>query len=321
MANAKEGTVNQHVGVALRRRSGSEEEYLEIESALADAARAIDAALDVLLPMPAAKFGRVQDAMRYAIFSGGKRLRAFLALQCASLFHVPERAAMRTAGAVEVLHCYSLIHDDLPCMDDDNLRRGRATVHRRFDDATALLAGDGLLTLAFEILSSEETHPLAKVRCELIRRLAEAAGSNGMVGGQMMDMLAPESSFDPADVVLLQSLKTAALIEVSCEMGAILGEASSSERNGLREFGRNLGVAFQMVDDLIDVLGDAQQAGKAVGKDKGKGKATLVSLLGIEKARREAALCMEAAEETLHTAGIDNPLLCALPDYLMSRIS
>src|SRR5689334_11785534 len=196
----------------------------ELRSAMGSAARAVDEVLMQLLPKPHGLHARVHEAMRYAVFAGGKRLRPFLVLSCAKLFDVDPARALRVGAAIEVLHTYSLVHDDLPCMDDDDLRRGRPTAHVAYDEATAVLAGDALLTLAFEILASPETHPSADVRCKLIARLAEAAGSNGMIGGQMIDMQAPESQFGADDIKLLQRLKTGQLFEFSCEAGAFLGE-------------------------------------------------------------------------------------------------
>src|SRR5689334_8032743 len=211
------------MGLSASAISGGEK-FFTLQQAMADAARDVDALLQRILPAPHGLHGRIHEAIRYALFPSGKRLRPFLVLQSAGLFGVDTSYAMRAGAAVEVLHTYSLIHDDLPCMDDDDLRRGRPTTHVAFDEATAVLAGDALLTVAFEILASPETHPSADVRCKLIARLAEAAGSNGMIGGQMIDMQAPESQFGADDIKLLQRLKTGQLFEFSCEAGAFLGE-------------------------------------------------------------------------------------------------
>jgi farnesyl diphosphate synthase len=283
------------------------------------AAEKVDAALEELLPLPAGQHGRVAEAMRYAVFAGGKRLRPFLTLESARLFGAPEARALRAAASIEALHTYSLVHDDLPCMDDDDLRRGRPTTHRQFDEATAVLAGDALLTLAFGILADSATHPSGDVRARLVARLAEAGGSEGMIGGQMMDMQAPERNYGADDVVLLQRMKTGALFEFSCEAGPILAEASDADRRRLRDFARDLGLAFQIADDLIDALGAEDVAGKAVGKDQEQGKATFISLYGVDGARREAARLAEQASETLAIFGPAADGLRALPFFLLDR--
>lgn len=283
------------------------------------AAAIVERALDQLLPGAQTAHGRVCEAMRYAVFAGGKRLRPFLTLSCARLFGGPTGRAARAAAAIEALHTYSLIHDDLPCMDDDDLRRGQPTTHRRFDEATAVLAGDGLLTLAFEILSGAETHPDAEVRVELVRRLAEAAGANGMVGGQMMDMRAPDGGYGEQDIVLLQRLKTGALFEFSCEAGAILGQAGPEHRQRLIGFARDFGLVFQITDDLIDARGSAADAGKAVGKDQAQGKATMVSLHGVDGARAEAERLAWRAHRALEPYGPAAEGLRRLPLSLLDR--
>jgi len=294
---------------------------LSLPSALQDAARIVDATLDQVLPKPHGLYARVQEAMRYATFAGGKRLRPFLVLNSARLFGVPEARAARAAAAIEVLHTYSLVHDDLPCMDDDVLRRGRPTTQIAFDVMTAVLAGDGLLTLAFEILAGAETHPSGEVRSGLVLRLAEAAGSNGMIGGQMIDMQAAENAFGADEIVLLQRLKTGQLFEFACEAGAILGEAKQDDRDRLRSYARDMGLVFQITDDLLDVTGSMEKTGKAVGKDKEQGKATLVSVLGIDGARNEAEKLARRATHTLAPYGNRAPELCALPLYLLNRDS
>ena len=297
----------------------NEPQSRRLSHAMGQAAKAVEDALERLLPKPHGLHGRVHEAMRYATFAGGKRLRPFLVLQSAGLFAVNLENALRTAAAIEVLHTYSLIHDDLPCMDDDDLRRGRPTTHKAFDEATAVLAGDALLTIAFEILSRAETHPSAEVRCRLIARLAEAAGSNGMIGGQMIDMRAPDSAFGADEVILLQKLKTGQLFEFACEAGPILGEAGAEHRNRLRAYARDMGLVFQITDDLLDVTSTAEKTGKAVGKDKDHGKATLVSIHGVEGARAEAEKIAKRAVAALDAYGPEADALRALPPFLIDR--
>ncbi|HUO97710.1 MAG TPA: farnesyl diphosphate synthase [Rhizomicrobium sp.] len=292
-----------------------------LREALADAARRVEQTLDDVLPKPHGLHGRVHEAMRYATFAGGKRLRPFLVLESAKLFGVTGTVALRTAAAIEVLHTYSLVHDDLPCMDDDDLRRGRPTAHKAFDEATAVLAGDGLLTIAFEILARPETHPSAEVRCLLAQRLAEAAGSNGMIGGQMIDMRAPDSAFGAGEVVLLQRLKTGQLFEFACEAGPILAQAGSEHQERLRSYARDMGLVFQITDDLLDVTSTAEKTGKAVGKDEEAGKATLVSILGVEGARSEAATVAGRAISALAPYGSKAAALKDLLPFMLTRDS
>lgn len=291
----------------------------QLPDALATAAKTVDATLEQVLPRPHGLHARVHEAMRYATFAGGKRLRPFLVLQSAKLFGVEPARAARAGAAIEVLHTYSLVHDDLPCMDDDDLRRGRPTTHIAYDEMTAVLAGDALLTIAFEILSDAATHPSADVRVKLVQRLAQAAGHDGMIGGQMIDMLAPDRTFGAEDVMLLQRLKTGQLFEFSCEAGAILGEATDEDRARLRAYARDMGLVFQITDDLLDVTSSAEKTGKAVGKDAEQGKATLVSIYGIERARAEAQKLARRAAETLAPYGNAAPELCALPSFLIDR--
>jgi len=297
------------------------DQALALAKALGEAASLVNAAMVDLLPAPAPIYGRVQEAMRYAVFVGGKRLRPFLILEGARLFGAARPHALRAAAAIEMLHTYSLVHDDLPCMDDDDLRRGQPTVHKKFDEATAVLAGDGLLTHAFDVLADPATHPSAEVRCRLIAALARAGGSDGMIGGQMMDIVAAEHSFGPDQVIQLQRMKTGALFEFSCEAGPILGEASADDRRRLRDYARDIGLAFQISDDLIDVTSTAEQAGKAVGKDQDKGKATLVSIHGVEGARREAHRLAIHAADLLSPYGTEADGLRALPFMLIDRQS
>ncbi len=292
-----------------------------LKPALDKAAKVTEATLERVLPQPHGLHSRIHEAMRYATFAGGKRLRPFLVLECAGLFGVAELYASRAAAAIEVLHTYSLVHDDLPAMDNDDLRRGRPTTHKAFDEATAILAGDGLLTIAFEILSHPETHPSADVRCKLVARLAEAAGANGMIGGQMIDMVAATRSFDADEIKLLQRLKTGQLFEFSCEAGAILAEAGPEHQERLRAFARDMGLVFQITDDLLDVTSTAEKTGKAVGKDQEHGKATLVSIYGIDGARAEAKKIADRAVSVLEPYGERAVALRQLLPFLLIRES
>jgi farnesyl diphosphate synthase len=264
--------------------------------ALAETAKLTDATLERLITIPEGYEARVFEAMRYAALAPGKRLRPFLVLASAQLFSVARRSALQAACAVEMVHAYSLVHDDLPAMDDSDLRRGRPTVHKAFDEATAVLAGDGLLTLAFEVLAQPDTHGDPAVRCELVSALAAAAGCNGMVGGQMFDLIAENRpELDIGAITRLQRLKTGALIAFSCEAGAILGKASTDARMALRGYAHDLGLAFQIADDLLDVEGSADSTGKPVGQDVAAGKVTFVSILGIERARAQAQVLVRQA--------------------------
>ena len=290
---------------------------------LADAVRAtakdVDSALNSILPQPTGFHARVQEAMRYAVQAGGKRLRPFLVLETASLFGVPRERAMRVACAIECLHTYSLVHDDLPAMDDDDLRRGRPTTHKQFDEATAILAGDALLTIAFEILADEATHPDGAVRAALVMDLARAGGHEGMIGGQMMDIEAPNHSFGANEVIELQARKTGALFEFSCIAGTRLAQASAKDFDNLVNYAKDLGLAFQIADDLIDVTGTVEQAGKAVGKDQDAGKATLVSIYGVEGAKAECAKLADRARGWVSGYGAKADSLAGLPAYLLDR--
>jgi farnesyl diphosphate synthase len=294
-----------------------------LSDALPAAAAEIEAALDTLLPQPEGPEARLFEAMRYAAMGGGKRMRGFLVLEGARQFGVSRAAALRVAAAIEMLHAYSLVHDDLPAMDDDDLRRGKPTVHRAFDEATAILAGDALQTQAFAALADEDTHSDSAVRIELVRCLARAAGARGMCGGQMLDMLAEQAEVPPDETTVgrLQLLKTGRLIEFSAEAGAILGKAPISQRHALAAYGRELGAAFQIADDLLDATASAEQTGKRTGKDAAAGKATLVSLLGLERARLHAERLVEQAINHLDSFGERAALLRALAAYTVQRKS
>jgi farnesyl diphosphate synthase len=266
---------------------------------------------------------RLGGAMRYALLAPGKRFRPFLVIESAALFGIEASAAVDAAAAVECVHCYSLVHDDLPAMDDDDLRRGQPTVHKAYDDWTAILTGDALLTLAFEILARPTTHSDAAVRADLVLALARAAGARGMVEGQMQDLQADKLG-QPAQPTLdhireLQSLKTGAIIACSCEAGAILAKASADERAALRRYGEQLGLAFQIADDLLDAEGDVATVGKATRKDDAAGKATLVSLLGLEAARAKLAEAEQRAAEALAPFGDTAAILIEAAHFAASR--
>ena len=294
-----------------------------LASAMAAAAAEIDQALDALIPPVEGDEARLFEAMRYATMGGGKRLRGFLVLEGAAQFGVSRDAALRVAAAIEMLHAYSLVHDDLPCMDDDDLRRGKPTVHRAFDEATAVLAGDALQTQAFLVLSEPDTHPDPAVRAELCRALARAAGARGMCGGQMLDMLAEEAGrpLEEAEIGRLQLLKTGKLIEFSAEAGAILGKAPIQLRHALSAYGRDMGAAFQIADDVLDATASAAETGKRTGKDADAGKATLVGLLGLERARLQAERLAAQAQDHLDAFGEAAAHLRTLADYTIARRS
>ncbi len=271
----------------------------DFKSDLMDTARAVDDVLDHLLGVDGSPESRLTEAMRYSALGGGKRVRPFLVVSCARLFNVAEICALRVAAAVEMVHCYSLIHDDLPAMDNDDLRRGQPTCHVKFDEATAILAGDALLTQAFEVLAQDATHSDPKVRCDLVTEMAAAIGVGGMVGGQALDLMAENEDLSLPEITRLQRLKTGMLIGYSCESGAILGKAPQSARHALHAYAHDVGLAFQIVDDLLDVEGDAATVGKTTQKDGAAGKATFVSLLGVERARAQADMLAEQASAHL----------------------
>jgi farnesyl diphosphate synthase len=279
----------------------------------------IDAAFNLMLVVPDDGRRRLYEAMRHAAIGGGKRLRPLLVRASADLFHVDRLPALRTGLAIECIHVYSLVHDDMPCMDDDDLRRGKPTVHKAFDEATAVLAGDSLHALAFEVLADPETHPDPFVRVELLGELAKAAGPSGMAGGQMMDLEAETSELDLAAVTRLQQLKTGALISFCLEAGAVLGRIPPEGRKPLRAYARDLGLAFQIADDLLDVEGAEENTGKAVGKDAAAGKATFVSLLGVERARQQAGMLVDQAIGHLAGFGAEAGLLRSIARYVVER--
>jgi farnesyl diphosphate synthase len=292
---------------------------VDLAQRLEETADRVTVALDTLLPRVQGPESKLMSAMRYAALGGGKRLRPFLVVETGRLFGVDERCLLRVGAALECIHTYSLIHDDLPCMDDDSLRRGRPTVHIAYDEATAVLAGDALLTIAFEILSDAQTHADPNVRIALIARLAEAAGARGMVGGQMMDMIANELGDDIAAVTRMQRLKTGALMTYAVDMGALMGRASEEARHALNAYAHDLGLAFQITDDLLDAEGNAEDLGKAVGKDNVHGKATFVSLLGLEGAKQRVQLLSVQAKQHIAIFGERAHYLNHIVDSIIDR--
>ena len=292
-----------------------------LADALSETAAAVEATLDGLLPPVAGPEGRVVEAMRYACLAGGKRLRPFLVTAGARIFGVGLDDALRAAAAVEMVHCYSLVHDDLPAMDDSDLRRGRPTAHKTFDEATAILAGDGLLTEAFSVLADPRTHGDAGVRTALVAGLAAAAGSAGMVGGQMLDISPERRGLDMHGITRLQRLKTGSLIAFACEAGAVLGQAGAAERGALGAYGRDLGLAFQIADDLLDAQGSAAAMGKPTGQDTAGDRATFVALLGVERARARAEEIAASAAAHLDLFSQEADLLRAMARFVIERKS
>ena len=262
---------------------------------------------------------RLVDAMRHGLLNGGKRLRPFLVIQSAALFNVEAEQAMQTACALECLHSYSLVHDDLPAMDNDDLRRGKPTVHKAYDEATAILAGDALLTLSFDLLSDPACHPDPQIRAELTNRLARASGLGGMIGGQMLDLAAESGDPDEAEIRLLQRMKTGALIKFACVAGGVLGQADAEEIERLERYGETIGLAFQLADDLLDVTSDAETMGKAVGKDAGRGKGTLVGILGIPRVESLLAAAVEEADACLADFGDKAQVLRQTARFIVDR--
>jgi len=283
--------------------------------------REVDDVFDMALPVPDDTRARLVEAMRYAAIAGGKRVRPLLVVSTAAMFGVSRESALRAGTAVEAIHVYSLIHDDLPCMDDDDLRHGKATLHKRYDEATAVLAGDSLHALAFELLADPKTSADPFTRVQLIATLGAASGMSGMAGGQMMDMVADEEGvdYDLHTVTRLQQLKTGALLAASVEMGAILGKIAPEGRGHLRNYARDIGLAFQIADDLLDVEGDAAKAGKALRKDTEQGKQTFVTLMGVEKAREQARALVDQAIAHLAGHGKEADTLRALARFVVER--
>jgi len=290
-----------------------------LEDVMADAQRRVDAVLEGVLPRGEGPDSRLSEAMRYATLGGGKRLRPFLVLAAGGLFGGVEGRLVRAGAAIELIHSYSLVHDDLPAMDDDDLRRGRPTCHIAFDEATAILAGDALLTLAFEVLADAATHPDPAIRIELVRLTSIAAGARGMVGGQMIDLLAEHNQPARDVVIRMERMKTGAMIALACECGAVLGQAPGAGRAALRAYGEDLGLAFQIADDLLDAEGAEADVGKKVGKDLAAGKANAVAALGIAGAREEAARLARSAIERLAGFGGQAEILRRVARFVVER--
>jgi farnesyl diphosphate synthase len=292
---------------------------VRLDAALQRIGEDVDRLFDLALPVPADPRAQLYRAMRHAAIGGGKRLRPLLVTAACGLFHVDRSRALRVGLAVECIHVYSLIHDDLPCMDDDDLRRGKPTVHKAFDEATAVLAGDSLHALAFEILADDATHEDPFVRIELVTELGRASGPSGMAGGQMMDLIAEQSSLDLGAVTRLQQLKTGALVGFCLEAGGIMGRVPNEGRSPLRGYARDVGLAFQIADDLLDHEGEEEKTGKRVGKDGARGKETFVSLLGPERARQQARILADQAVSYLSSFGPEADLLRAIARFAVER--
>ncbi|HEY8191062.1 MAG TPA: farnesyl diphosphate synthase [Alphaproteobacteria bacterium] len=271
-----------------------------LQEKMSEVVEAVNTSIGRLLPETDLPEARLFDAMRYGTLNGGKRMRPFLVVSAARLFNVDMKRAKRVAAAVEFVHCYSLIHDDLPAMDDADLRRGKPSTHKQFDEATAILAGDALLALAFEVLADPETHEDPRVRCELVTALAQAAGGQGLCGGQMLDLLGEKQEFDLGTISRLQRMKTGRLMTFACEAGAILGKAGEPQRKALTNFAHDLGLAFQVTDDILDAEGEVIHLGKPVQKDDKAGKSTFVSTMGKEQAKARAEMLVQQAIRHLH---------------------
>ncbi len=292
----------------------------ELKDAMDDVVAKVNKTIERLLPETDLPEAHLYEAMRYGTLNGGKRLRAFMVMHCAALFKVDENCSRRVAAALEMLHSYSLIHDDLPAMDNSDLRRGKPSVHTEYDEATAILAGDALLTLAFEILASPDTHADPRVRCELVSCLAKAAGGHGMVGGQMLDLMAETEDFDLGTISRLQRMKTGKLMAFACEAGAILGKADPAHRKAMMNYAHDLGAAFQVTDDVLDVEGDEVLLGKPANQDEDAGKATFVSAMGKEQAKMRAEMLVHQAIRHLKVfEGKRAEMLKELALYVLSR--
>jgi farnesyl diphosphate synthase len=302
------------------RRIAGDEALANLLGTLEHISDAVERELDSVLPREdGSQESQLFSAMRYACLAGGKRIRPFLVIATARIFTVPESSALRVAAALEMLHCFSLVHDDLPAMDNAETRRGKPALHRRYDEATAILVGDALLMLSIALLAEHKTHPDPAVRCELIQRLGLAAGYAGMARGQMLDLLAEHRQLSCSDIERMEWLKTGALLSFACEAGAILGEASSAARQALRRYAGNIGVAFQIIDDLLDVESTESETGKTVLADARHGKATLVSKLGAAGARERANDLVESALQALDGLGERANHLRQMALYIIRR--
>lgn len=291
----------------------------ELQHAMDDVVSSINRTIERLLPETDLPEAPLYEAMRHGTLAGGKRLRPFLVIHSANLFNVDTNRSRRVAAALEFIHCYSLVHDDLPAMDDAALRRGQPTVHKKYGEATAILAGDALLSLAFEVLADVETHEDPRVRCELVRALAQASGGHGMIGGQMLDLIGENQEFDLGTISRLQRMKTGKLMAFACEAGAILGKAGEPQRRALCNYAHDLGLAFQVTDDILDVEADPQDTGKDTGKDEEAGKATFVSTMGKEGAKERAEMLISQAKSHLHIFEGRAQSLKDLADYVLQR--
>ncbi len=291
----------------------------KLDARLKETGERINIALDGLLPKPMGAEGRLLSAMRYSALGGGKRLRPFFTLEAGRIFDADEGALLRAACAIECVHTYSLIHDDLPMMDDDDLRRGRPTLHRQYDEVTALLAGDALLTFAFELLADPQTHPDPQMRCLLITGLAKASGPLGMVAGQAADMEGAEIGSDLIAVTRMNRQKTGALINFSVDAGAMIGCASEAEKTALSRYAHDVGLTFQMVDDLLDAEGVVRDTGKAVGKDKARGKVNFVTVLGADATRERISMLAAQAKQHLALFGPRARVLLDTVDFIVER--
>lgn len=295
-------------------------DHLRVRNELVATSEQLDKVLHELLPqLNGSREDRLFDAMRYATLSNGKRIRPFLTIHIANIFGVNQQCSLRVAAAMELIHSYSLVHDDLPAIDNDDLRRGLPSCHKKFDEATAILAGDALLTYAFEILSDPLTHIDPLIRIDLVRSTAEASGHKGMIGGQMLDLLSEHQDISPEDRIHLQKLKTGELIATSCEAGAILGKASSSQRSAIRAYGYNIGMIFQIIDDILDLEGTSDTVGKTVGKDNALGKATLVSSWGLDECRNHIEKLAQHAISHLESIGYYEGILKDIVFFLIDR--
>lgn len=290
-----------------------------LQRTMSETIAAVNKTIERLLPQTDLAENRLYEAMRYGVLAGGKRLRPVMVMESARLFNVDPARARRVAAAVEFVHCYSLIHDDLPAMDDSDLRRGQPSVHRKFDEATAVLAGDALLTLAFDVLCDPDTHPDPHVRVELMKKLAVASGPQGMVGGQMLDIIGEEREFDLGTISRLQRMKTGQLMAFACESGAILGKADEPHKKSLCNYAYDLGLAFQVTDDVLDVEADPSATGKPANQDDKAGKSTFVSTLGKDQARARAEMLIGQAKRHLKVFENRGDTLKELADYVLER--